>query len=289
MKTTRPRGNAPYSPREDALQIITAIKATLNLYQQQLPLSMRQIYYRLVSDGLLDKTESDYSKLCNISNRARRAELLNWSDIRDDGFIERVPAITADINDFKQTCINYAETLTVDRQQGQDRRLVLWCETAGMVPQLVSIAEPYGIPVYSSGGFDGVSQKQRLGVSFANQGPITVLHIGDLDPSGEHMYSSLQEDITAFCNDAGGDITFARIAVTREQVTEYALPTAPPKKTDNRSFTGLTTQCEALKPNDLAQIVTDEIQARMDTPTYYTCITREHALRDEALNLITND
>lgn len=268
------------------MNIIAAIKDTLALYQQQLPLSMRQIYYRLVSDGILDKTEQDYSKLCNISSRARRAGLLNWADIRDDGFIEETPSITTDLNAFIDACEFYAQTLTVDRQKGQERRLALWCETGGMVPQLVRVAEPYGIPVYSSGGFDGVSQKQRLGVAFANQGPTTILHIGDLDPSGVHMFSSLEEDITAFALDKGGDVEFVRVALTTQQVEDYGLPKAPPKKTDKRSFEGLTTQCEALKPTDLAQLVEGEILARIEYPTYQSMLEVEAQLRLDATQLL---
>lgn len=47
-----------------------------------------------------------------------------------------------------------------------------------------------------------------------------------------------------------------RVAVTAEQVVTYNLPTAPPKTTDRRSFSGTAaTQAEALPPDILAAIV----------------------------------
>ena len=51
-----------------------------------------------------------------------------------------------------------------------------------------------------------------------------------------------------------------RLAVTPAQVAEMGLATAPPKKTDRRSFAGeTTTQAEAIPPDVLSQIVRDAI------------------------------
>jgi hypothetical protein len=52
--------------------------------------------------------------------------------------------------------------------------------------------------------------------------------------------------------------------VTREQADRLALPTAPPKPTDRRRFTGGTVQCEALDPVTLEQILRDALEARRD-------------------------
>jgi hypothetical protein len=74
-----------------------------------------------------------------------------------------------------------------------------------------------------------------------------ILHLGDYDPSGEHPFNSLAEDVTAFAAAAGAEVQFERVAVTAEQAVTYNLPTAPPKATDRRSFSGTTTtQAEAL-------------------------------------------
>jgi hypothetical protein len=38
-----------------------------------------------------------------------------------------------------------------------------------------------------------------------------------------------------------------RVAVTPAQITQYDLPTAPPKEGDNRAYHGTTCQAEALR------------------------------------------
>ncbi|MGX1266877.1 hypothetical protein [Streptomyces phaeoluteigriseus] len=49
--------------------------------------------------------------------------------------------------------------------------------------------------------------------------------VGDYDQSGEHMFSSLAEDVIAFAEASGGEVAFARVAVTPEQIITYGLLT----------------------------------------------------------------
>ena len=62
----------------------------------------------------------------------------------------------------------------------------------------------------------------------------------------------------------GGSVEFTRLAVTLEHVEEFNLPTAPPKKTDRRKFTGDTVQAEAIPPDELARIARAAIVDRLD-------------------------
>jgi hypothetical protein len=61
-----------------------------------------------------------------------------------------------------------------------------------------------------------------------------VLHLGGYDPSGEHLFNSLGEDVIAFAASAGAELQFERDAATAEQAVTYGLLTAPPKVTDRR-------------------------------------------------------
>ncbi len=60
------------------------------------------------------------------------------------------------------------------------------------------------------------------------------------------MLTALAEDVRALAVAEGAVVEFERVAVTEEQVRTYHLPTAPAKASDHRSFSGTTTQAEAL-------------------------------------------
>ena len=221
------------------MQTLDNIGAVLTEYSAQVPLTIRQIFYRLVAKYLYEKTEKAYENLAELLSRAPRAR---WSHdgtslfdlIRDDGFVKRESVFFDDAADFFQSTTIWAEEFRLDRQAGQERRLVVWCEAAGMVPQLALVADPFGIPTYSSGGFDSLTDKRNIPNEWAELGvPITVLHIGDQDPSGVSMMLALAEDLIAF----GGsvvDIEIVRIAILPEQAAH--LKSAPPKTTDKRRY-----------------------------------------------------
>lgn len=134
-----------------------------------------------------------------------------------------------------------------------------------MVPQLVRLGEEFGIACFSGGGFDGLAGKHDAAMRAVAGGTKSrILHLGDYDQSGEHMFSALAEDVIAFAAAAGAQIEFQRVAITPAQVVTYNLPTAPPKVTDRRSFSGTaTTQAEALPPDILAAIVREAIETAL--------------------------
>ena len=253
--------------------------------QYSFALTIRQIYYRLVATQDYDKTENAYATLCEKIGRARRAEMISMSAIRDDGFIQKVPTTYEDAEDFLETVHNAATFMRFDRQRGQQTRLVVWCEAGGMVPQLEMVAEDFGVPVYSSGGFDSITAKHKVAEEFAEWGSVEVLHVGDYDPSGVHMFSSLEEDIKEFAWAYGcTDVEFTRLAVTPDQIRYMSLPSAPVKKSDNREFDGdATVQCEAIDPNVFNEIVRDAITSRMDAEIYDAVVALESIDRESVL------
>src|SRR5439155_12743753 len=91
-----------------------------------------------------------------------------------------------------------------------------------------------------------------------------VLHIGDHDPSGVHIFSSIAEDVVAFMEGLGIARTeFTRLAVTPAQISELSLPQAPAKESDKRSFTGETTQVESIPPDVFVAIIRSAIESRL--------------------------
>lgn len=94
------------------------------------------------------------------------------------------------------------------------------------VPQLTRIGAELGIACFSGGGFDGLSGKRDAALrAMEGDRKTVVLHLGDYDPSREHLFSSLAEDVIAFAEASGGEVAFERVAVAPEQIITYGLPT----------------------------------------------------------------
>jgi hypothetical protein len=262
---TRVRGFAPWAPRGTTLELLEQVRGVLGEYEDYLPLTIRQIFYRLVGAHNYEKTEHAYARLCEHLNRARRARIIPMASIRDDGGVISAPDSWDSAQQFMRTIRAMAADFTLDRSAGQKTRLVVDCEAAGMVPQLERVAHPLGVTVISSGGFDSTTERHRFAAGLADHDrPTEVLDIGDHDPSGAHKFLAMMEDIQAFTRELGGEVTFTRLAVTPAQITQYGLETAPPKATDKRAFRCRTCQAEALAPDVLADILRHALEQRID-------------------------
>jgi hypothetical protein len=200
---TRPRGYlTDWTPRPETQALIDAVQGVLDEYRDYLPMTCRQIFYRLVGAHGYPKTERDYARLCEALNKARRARLIPFEHIRDDGTIREEPFGYHGLPDVLKRIREHHESYRVHRQAGQPWFTMVVCEAGGMVPQLASVADAYGIPVLSAGGFNSVTDKHNLATEIRRRStPTRVLHIGDYDPSGVHIFRNLEEDVTAF---AGG-------------------------------------------------------------------------------------
>jgi hypothetical protein len=79
------------------------VRAVLAEYVEQLPLTLRQIFYRLVGAYGYEKTEAAYDRLGETLTMARRARFIEMEAIRDDGFTSAVPDFYDSVDHFLET------------------------------------------------------------------------------------------------------------------------------------------------------------------------------------------
>jgi len=286
----RPRGFVEnYNPRQQTVELLDSVQAVLAEYSAQLPLTARQIFYRLVGASGYEKTERAYSRLLEALVMARRSGLIPFQAIRDDGPSIYDPNLWTDTTEWLADCRLQAQYLRLSPWPDQPYYVEVICEAGGMAPMLARVAHPFGITVRSGGGFDSLTAKHNLAKLYSRQGkPVVVLHVGDYDPSGEALWINLQEDVAAFCRAMGGSMTVQRVAVTPFQQQQYNLPTAPPKAKDKRGcFTDLiTVQAEALPPDLLQGILRESIESVIDLDALEKTRQAEKAAQVEMVDAI---
>lgn len=266
--STRPRGFVEWSPRSATRVLLGQVQEVLEEYRAYLPMTARQIFYRLVGAYQYPKDEAAYGRLIEMLNRARRARMIPMSSLRDDraqsmggGAGYAGPA------QFWAELMDSAQYYRRSLNEGQPVAVEVWVETAGMLPQISDVASEYGVTCYGSGGFESVGAKYAAAQRIARRGvPTVVLSIGDLDPSGLSIADAAAEDVAAFAEQLGGEApAVSRLAVTPEQVRRFRLETAPQKSSDRRGeHMGETVQAEALPPDELNRIVRRALENAVD-------------------------
>lgn len=303
-----------WKPTGESLTVLNAVMQVFEDYKDYLPLTGRQVFYRLVGAYGYPKDERAANKLYGILGRARRAGMLPFTHLRDGGGSTAVPQTFADEDAFWDGVKDDLKHYSRNRQAGQEIFIELFCEAPGMMPQLQKASFPYSVPVYGTRGYTGLSVVGEVARrALMRDVPTQILQVGDLDPSGVGIYETLSADVTAFVRQAARTagngkpilaqrlgvpewrtkqldgmpwpprIHFERIALTWDQVDEYDLPTAPPSSKDSRSKNWPyddTAQAEALPPDILQQVVRDNIENHLDMLVYDDEVEREEQDRE---------
>ena len=152
----------------------------------------------------------------------------------------------------------YNPLITWDPQTGQDCYVELAVEAAGLVGRIARIAGPYGVPVYSGGGFDGLKGKRGVAERAARRDvPTVVLRISDYDTHGLRIAQAAAEDSSAWSvNEYGMGwdwLEFERIALTEDQAADAGVLDEDGKA-----------EADALPVPVMDAIVRDAIEARQD-------------------------
>jgi hypothetical protein len=82
--TGRVKGFAGWKPHKKTEVLVADIERVLEEYRSYLPMTVRQVFYRLVGLGH-PKSESFYGKVQDACNRGRRSGRISFAHIRDDG------------------------------------------------------------------------------------------------------------------------------------------------------------------------------------------------------------
>jgi len=267
----RPRGYADWRPQAKTRVLLEQVQQVFTTYEDYLPLTVRQVFYALVGTFEYPKTDNAYERLCEHLVRARRARMIPFDWLRDDGVVVMQQRWFDGVADFWDHVGQQAREFEHDKQIGQPVYVELWTEAAGMMPQLARVAEKFSVPVYSCGGFASLPAVRHI-VDRARRRnvPTVLLHVGDFDPSGEAVFDHIVGDASEFLQAdriiGTQKIIAERVALQAWQVAEFGLPTSPAKSTDSRSagWTGGTCQVEALPPDVLAMLVEEAIQDYLD-------------------------
>ncbi len=86
------------------------------------------MFYALVGGGKVEKSEQEYRRLCEHLNRARRAGMIPFGDLRDDGVVVMSRRCYDGVEGFHDDTARRAREYQRDRQAGQPQRIELWCE-----------------------------------------------------------------------------------------------------------------------------------------------------------------
>jgi hypothetical protein len=233
--------------------------------------TLRQLYYRLVSEGLMPNRQQSYKTLSAKTAAARR-----------EGWFPALIDRTRDIERYRSfnSPEDALEWLTDiyrrPRTEGQEWSIYIGVEKHGLTTQLMAWFADFGIPVMALGGYSSQTFVDVVANDVHKQDRKSVLlYAGDFDASGMDIDRDFIERAHIF------DET-VRVALTADIVRDYNLPPMPGKTEDSRSTRfmlehGKLVQVEldALAPNDLRKLYQEAIDGFWDNDSYEEVMRHE--------------
>jgi hypothetical protein len=256
---------------DGSLSLIAKCNQIIEDYETQgFILTLRQLYYQLVSRDIIPNSQKEYKRIGSIINDARLAGLIDWAAIEDR---TRNLRRLAHWKNPAEIVESVALQFRVDRWEGQTYRPEVWIEKDALVGVIEQICNRFDVPFFSCRGYTSQSEMwgagQRL-ITHAESGRVPyIIHFGDHDPSGKDMSRDITDRLNLFMDVPGG-FEFQRMALNMDQIKKYNPPPNPAKITDSRSqgyiaeFGNSSWELDALEPKVISGLIESVLNGLID-------------------------
>lgn len=246
------------------------------------PVTLRQLFYRVVSEGLIPNGVNEYKHLSRKTAQARREK---WFP----ALIDRTREIEnyAWWNSPNEAFQERANAYRRDRTEGQPWSIYLGVEKHGMTVQLMQWFGDLGLPILALGGYSSQTFVDEVAVHIeAQDRQSLLLYAGDFDASGIDIDRDFEERTDMFDK-------VIRIGLTKKHLAEYNLPPMLGKIKDSRSASFIAkhgelvqVELDALPPEILKKLYQKEISAHFKKLPYKKCLAREKLERDRLQEVV---
>lgn len=277
--------------RSDNLDHLTRINGIIEEFQGKgYRLTLRQLYYQLVSRDVIANTPEEYKKLGGLLVKGRMAGVVDWDAIEDR---IRVPKIPYWVNDIEDALNDTVRQYRLDRMEGQDCYIEVWCEKDALSGIILRVTEKFHIRLMINRGYSSASAmylaSKRFGLQVRIHGKVPyILYLGDHDPSGLDMIRDVENRMAEF----GMTLMVDHIALTMNQIEEFNPPPNPAKITDPRAdwyireHGNTSWEVDALSPEDLTAVLNLNINNLIDTGKFTDMIEKEKDDKDKITEMI---
>ena len=238
--------------------IKTSIKTILRADH---PMTVRQVFYQLVSRGVIEKTEEQYQgTVIRLLTSMRLENEISFEWIVDE---TRQARETQTFDSISDAITDTAKFYRRSALRDCDDYIEIWSEKEALAGLIWDVASDYDVPVCVSKGMPSLTQIYGTAINVAHAAEVGkqsfIYQFGDHDPSGIIIPQIIERRLREFCEKFDRRAPHVeRIALTEQQISKFKLPTRPTKRTGNRhalKFTGRSTELDAMPADQLRELV----------------------------------
>lgn len=282
---------APKRGRGKSQKSLALVDAAYEILEEIQPATVRAVCYRLFVLKLIrNMSKGETSKVSKQLTWAREEGHIPWGWIVDEA---RAPETIAQWDDpqsiIEQACRQYRK----NNWTAQPNRVEVWSEKGTVRGTLAPILDKYGVTFRVMHGYGSATVLHDIAEETANNDKsLTVLYVGDWDPSGMNMS---EVDLPTRLARYGGAATIIRVALDENDVgagTQLPWFEAAEKRGDSRHAWFVTVygercwELDALPPPDLRARVEEGILELLDRDAWDNDIRIEAAERESMSSVL---
>lgn len=263
------------------------VERAVQILSAEQPMTVRQLFYRLVSDQALENSVRDYKKLSRVMTDARESAQVPFEWIVDRSRPTYTPNVFDDLKDGLTALRNCYRK---DYWQEQPAHVETWTEKDAIIGSIEPVTNELGVTVRVSRGFTSTTRVHEIASVFAGiSKPIFVYYLGDHDPSGRAIEMDLYDRISRY----GPDFQMARLAIREEDIDDFNLPPLRIKAGDTRAaafrraFGNRCVELDALPPEELRRRVRRAIDRHIEKRAWERALAVERAEQESIASIVT--
>ena len=211
------------------------------------PAAVRQLYYQAEVAKLVPKTDGGYRLVQHDILVLRQQGNIDYDWISDNTRWMRKSRSYRGIDHFLDLSIS---TYRRDLWHRAPVYVEIWIEKDALAGTVMSETNPYDVPLMVAKGFSSETYLYEVAQAIADKKkPAYIYAFFDHDPSGKHSAKHIERKLREFAPSA--EIHFELVAVAKEQIEQWRLPTHETKREGNRhakSFEGDSCELELHSP-----------------------------------------
>ena len=266
-------------------------------------LTLRQIYYRLVTKLIISNTKSEYKYLSRALVDGRLSGAIDWEDMedktRDFSMGDRALWDAKEWFDFSLDRFKDAgDDYRFPHWYKQPEYVEVWCEKEALENLFLSQTRKYRVVCGISRGYPSIAWLRdasiRIKDALAHPEHIfekaTIFYFGDFDPTGKDIERNIKDRLQkTFLT----DVNVECVAITPAQIKKYKIPSIMTKTSDARAKAHIqkygavsSVELDALEPDVLEKMIADSILSKFDDSIPPTFEEEEEELRGDIRELV---
>lgn len=263
--------------------------AAASLLIKERPCTLRGLFYRIVSAGLLPSTDKvHYQRVGRLMTTLREAKIVPFGWMVDNIRSTLKPSSWSGLGDFADTV---RDAYRMDYWEQLPEYVHMIVEKDAIAGVLQSVTKEFDVALSPIRGYVSLSFAAEIADQWSKiEKPITAYYLGDYDASGFDLERDAREKLKRYCTQP---FQWVRLGVNEEDFEDFELISLDPKFKNRRTAKFIRehgnrcAELDALPATELRRRVRDAIESHIPEESWEKLRTVEELEREQWSDLLS--